>query len=560
MNRPFRFTIRFSHLLVSICIVSSCVSGEKKPAKNSASDTRLRTYGAKKLSMHDLLSEASSSREPEWQRQEDPAASTKKRIEIGKNRLAPTQTFGRSSASGESTSLWSQAPTPTLTESDCQVLKDRITSRYVALRDLLPKDTHFSTENPIIDLINSDKDACTRRQMRPYTLELLNKVRDNHSGRIGMILPVTGRRSEQIVQILAGMRAFFKDAGLDFDKIVILKDSGNTAHGAEVGFAELVLVNNVQLVIGGLEQAESEILAQWGASLNFPTLLMSPSSDLASLAPSIYILYPNEKKLAETLAQKALSKQKKRIAILKPNTGRADRLTKFFRDALTESGGVITTEIEYVSGNYESMQKAARDLFQINASDRAAELRGAYEKAKSKAAEEHVGFNPKEVLLPPIIDFDALFLPDDFRSVRHFAKLFKFHMVDKITLIGNHEWRSFGLVDPPEPMLDGSFFADFVGSYASLPQTLAIPQSSSPWFIDPDLVTRVDFRLIGYRIGRVIRGVIGQAHLKRSSIPAALSQLKIKDGQELTPVFDKKRVALWPTYVFRVTRDQLIAE
>ncbi len=512
--------------------------------------------------MQELVGEAATAREPEWQNQKAPIPKSQ-----GEKYPIKWASLGHSTTTATSQELATRPPLvqpqAALTIlGDCQLIQERITSRLKALMNVLPANTEFPKESDIPGLLNLGKNACLDRQTRDSTLRLLGRVANNHSGRIGLILPVTGRRSDQIVQILTGMRAFFKELGLDFDKHVILKDSGNTTHGAEVGYAELVLLHNVELVIGGLEQAESEILAQWGASLSFPTIVLTPNRDLANLSPYVFVLYPSEKRLAETLVQTALGKQKKRIAILKPKNARSDRLTRFFKDAVTQSGGAITAEIEYVSGSYESMQKAAKDLFRVNAPERANELREAYEKAKLKAAEERVAFNPKEVLLPPLIDFDALFIPDDFRSVRHFAKLFKFHMADKLTLIGNHEWRSFGLIDPPEPMLEGSFFADFVGGYASLPASLQIPPSPSPWFVDPDLVARVDFRLIGYRIGRVISSLVGQVQPKRSLIPATLAQLKLKDSQEgaATPVFDQTRVALWPTFVFRVAKNQLVAD
>lgn len=512
--------------------------------------------------MQDLLGEAATAREPEWQSQKAPIQKSQgdkyplRWLPIGQ----PTPTATSPEAATRPPLV--QPLAASIMQTDCQLIQERITSRLKALMNLLPASTEFPRESEIPSLLNLGKNACLDRQTRDQALRLLSRVANNHSGRIGLILPITGRRSDQIVQILTGMRAFFKEVGLDFDKHVILKDSGNTTHGAEVGYAELVLLHNVELVIGGLEQAESEILAQWGASLSFPTVVLTPNRDLANLSPHVFVLYPSEKGLAETLVQAALSKQKKRIAILKPKNLRTDRITKFFKDAVTQSGGAITAEIEYVSGNYESMQKAAKDLFRINAPERANELKEAYEKAKLKAAEERVAFNPKEVLLPPMIDFDALFIPDDFRSVRHFAKLFKFHMADKLTLIGNHEWRSYGLIDPPEPMLDGSFFADFVGSYLSLPASLQIPPSPSPWFIEPDLVARVDFRLIGYRIGRVISGLVGQVQPKRSLIPATLAKLKLKESQkgEATSVFDGNRVAIWPTFVFRVAKNQLVAD
>src|SRR5690606_24878972 len=102
-----------------------------------------------------------------------------------------------------------------------------------------------------------------------------------------------------------------------------------------------------------------------------------------------------------------------------------------------------------------------------------------YQRARRAAEAQRVPFDPRMVVLKPIVNFDAVLLPDDFRTARHFAKLFKFHQVDKLTMIGNHEWRSPALVEPYDDFLEGSFFADFIGSYAKLPAAVSAPTAGS---------------------------------------------------------------------------------
>ena len=54
--------------------------------------------------------------------------------------------------------------------------------------------------------------------------------------------------------------------------------------------------------------------------------------------------------------------------------------------------------------------------------------------AKAVAESEGKEFDPEKVHLPAKTDFDLVLIPDNFKVVRHFLKLFKFHGVKKSSL------------------------------------------------------------------------------------------------------------------------------
>ena len=166
------------------------------------------------------------------------------------------------------------------------------------------------------------------------------------------------------------------------------------------------------------------------------------------------------------------------------------------------------------------------------------------------------------VLLKPMIEFDAVFIPDDFRTVRHFAKLFRYHMVGHMPLIGNHEWRSPALIDPYDDFLDGSIFGDFIGSYTNLPGRISAPTVASPYFVSPEQVTTVDFQLIGYRAGKAA-GMARQAARpnRRQLADAMLTFTSDKDGFfGRGRVFDQERHSQWPTYLFTIVKNTLVLD
>ncbi len=545
-----------------ICIVLLLILGcmTQRPLSVPQKAKKKLALGGKRISMQELTSEASSGHSQVGVLPRSLSFSARALLET-RNKGIRSETPAAASFPPQvpGSAILALPPPSSATPKDCALALERVITRYKALSQVLPPETLLLQKTPLENMLLADPTACNSDESRIKILRYMNFALNSHSQRIGLILPLTGRLAAQSAQILNGMRAAFTELGVDFDKYVLLRDSGNTAKEAEARFAELVLKHQVKMISGGLDRSEAEVLAQWSSSLGFPTILLSPNQDLAALSNATFVLYPNQKRLAETLVRAALEKDKKRIAILRPTSGRADQLIAYFKEALTARGGKVTAEVNYTAGQFESMQNATKKLFMIDVPERAEELKAAYLKAKQSAEEEHRPFNAKEVLLPPIVEFDALLLPDDFRSVRHFTKLFKFHMVEKLTLIGNHEWRSIGLIDPPDDYLTGSFFADFVGSYQDLPSSLQIGKNASPWFIDPDLVTTVDYRLIGYRTAKVLTGILNKATPKRKQVASHLASLAIQESKNsaLLPVFDQGRMAKWPTYIFTVQKDQL---
>lgn len=447
-------------------------------------------------------------------------------------------------------------------QANCEAL---LGQRLPTLRRLvsLLEPTRQASLDPFVSFAISklSPEHCIYEESRRRTMAAMEAFFDQSSPRIGMILPLTGARSKLATLVLEGMRAAFHDHQLKFDDFVILKDSAGVAANAERAFAELLLIDRVKLVIGGLETAETDVLVKNSLDATLPVVLLSREREPIASSNYAFRVYPDEQRLAETLAAGAKQRQLNRIAILKPAGGKSNAIAKYFAKAVKDQGGQIPFDIVYTPGNFDSMSAAARQLFRTDTSLRREEYQQAYQDARKRAEQEGVPFDPRMVLLKPIIDFDAVFLPDDFRTARHFAKLFKFHMVNKIALIGNHEWRSPGLIQPFDELFEGSFFADFIGAYNQVPASIAAPTLGSPFFIHPQAVVPTDFRLIGYRVAHVATETL-RLNTPRRDLPSQMLEI-VSQTQDMLPqgkIFAPDRNIAWPTYLFNVRRHGLNIE
>ncbi len=399
--------------------------------------------------------------------------------------------------------------------------------------------------------------SATRLELVQSALNSIN----THSGRIGLILPLTGPNSKVSNYVINGMRAAFHEAGKSFDQDVILKDSGSTPAGMTKGLAELIVRDQVGVVIGGFNHSEAEILAKWSDRLFLPVVLLNRDRDLTKASRYAFMVYPDELRLADALVQGMAERRLKRVAILKPNSGKADKVIEYFKQSVVAAGGEVVTELPYTPGSFEQMQDAAFKLFKMSMTGREDEFRATYKKAQEEAEANGEAFNPKMVYLKPIIDFDAVFIPDDFRTIRYFIKIFRYNRVERLTMIGNHEWRSPALIEPFDEFLSGSIFADFIGSYAKIPPSIPAPMLNSQYFVEPQSVASIDFQLVGFRSAQVARAAINQQAGRRQ---IATAMAKVTTEQVGFPgnvrLFDDTRHAAWPTYLFTIRKQGLLLE
>jgi hypothetical protein len=434
---------------------------------------------------------------------------------------------------------------------------------FVPYRDLYSKSlkgTIHNKNSAAYKLITSKPEWCGRSAERKLVLSNIANAVNNHQGKLGLILPLTGQRAGVATHILDGLKAAFNEAGIPFNSKVVLKDSAANPTIAVQKLAELVFNDQVTVVMGGMELPVAEQLISWSEKLQIPTFVISREREIVRDSKQAFRIYPDEKRLARTLALAVKQKSFKRVAVLRPTNRKSDSLVSYFKAAVVAAGSQISEDLMYTPGNFDSMEAVSRQLFGIDLSTRKDEFRRAYRAAKRRAQKANVPFNPRMVSLKPIVNFDAVFIPDDFRTVRHFAKLFKYHGVSNLKMIGNHEWRSPALVSPWDEFMQDAVFADFIGSYTKLPNSISVPTVGSPYFIDARHVIPVDFRLIGYRSGKIAEIALRNSKLKRRQVSKALMALQSPSVQLFGKgnVFDEEHSCIWPTYLFDVANENVV--
>lgn len=413
--------------------------------------------------------------------------------------------------------------------------------------------------SPLMKIAKFDKKNCTPLKALK-TNKVIAKYINQHSNKIGVLLDFSGRNKSKSLLVLKGIGRAAAQLGLNFKKYFITKDTQGTQKKFLKSYADLVFRSKVSLIISGLEKENLTKIISLSQAFKIPSLILNSNKNIIKNKSFSFQVFPLEKHMAQTIAESLVRKGFSSVGILRPTNGHSDQLITDLEKEFEKYNINIVKKADYNHGQYESMNQAVKTLANIDYIARKEEFEQLYKDAEEQAHLDHIKFNSKTVLLSPQIDFQALIIPDDFRIVRYFSKLLKYHRVEGLHLVGNHEWRSRSLIEPWDKRLQGSWFIDFVGRYNKLPKGILEKPLTSPYFTDALSAGEIDFKMIGFRAGHIAARTIKKSKSKfKNAIPQILSHLRNQNNLFSADfIFNKNRQCQWPTYIYSIDRGGLI--
>ncbi len=431
----------------------------------------------------------------------------------------------------------------------CKRIWDISMKYYRMLASYLPPSFKLYDQLPSHQFLKLKGDGCDQ----PGTTSLYTKVVSVHSQRIGVLLPFGRWSSSTQKNLLAWLKEYVRSQGLDPEKNVIWLDTGGKVQTMQEQLAQLVYVQHVSSVIGGLTVAEAPVLAKWADHLRIPTIVLNKKFDPPN-SKFVFRLGPDTKQLARSLMSHAAAKGYKRIAIIMPQSSRDGT----FADAIrADAPGKFETvgPFFYSTNDFNSIDQIFRKLFHINDDSRRQEMLDLITDLKEKAKKEGVSFDSKGLMLPPVVDIDALVIIDNFKDVRHIAKTLNFYGVSKLPLLGIPKWRAPELVDQDEPNLVGAVFVDYIGSYRSLPYGIRGDYVGDENFVEGAEASLIDLKLVvTHALAAALETVKGP-RIARYALAKRIENAVPQDKTffRSSTIFAKNHEAYWPSYLFTVS-------
>lgn len=363
-----------------------------------------------------------------------------------------------------------------------------------------------------------------------------------HPRTVGVILPLSGRYSQIGYQTLWGIQlALGIKGGRNENNLrLAVIDSRGRPEYARSGVKRLVEEDHVIAIVGGLLSKTAYSASIQSQDLGVPFLALSQREGLTDIGPFIFRNALTIGAQLDTLIETAFNKLKfKRFAILFPNDEYGVKISNLFWKKIREKGGTITGAQSYLPGETDFNEPIRKLVGTFYVEDREEEygsrLKEWYEKHPKKSRHRK---KPPVGLLPPIVDFDAIFIPDGPKAIGQIAPTLAYNDIQKVYLIGTNIWNSHEFVRRGQNFVNFTLFTDgfyqqdqgFINSkfYQTYFSTFKKLPSS--------------FSLLGYDSGLVIRTGLSRNAQSRldfvksinqsSGVPGALNTLMLNNKKE----------------------------
>lgn len=369
-------------------------------------------------------------------------------------------------------------------ESDPEQLQ-RITERLQDLAGKAPDEVSVTSEGGGTDLerarealLRGDRERAAKLAQKAldeadmdtpehaaaeWTLKRAQSTAALQPNRIAVLLPRSERFALVGQQIEEALRWGYQAEGGKAELVFL--DTKGTPEGAVAALEDAVLQQGVIAVVGPLLSEAAPAVVEAAQGLQIPLLSLSQSNEVGDDA-WVYQGVPTVGDQAEALAEHMITvDQAKRFGIFAPDSAGGHRAAEAFKAAVLARGGEIAGETFY-DPEAKALMPFAAELGQKDEKARAWELRKLREEA------EEAGRDPGTVVLPPAVEFDAIFIPDNARNVALAAAALAYEEfsigqfrakkgADTAALIGLSGWNHQTLVTSGDAYVRDSRFTEY---------------------------------------------------------------------------------------------------
>ena len=386
-----------------------------------------------------------------------------------------------------------------------------------------------------------------RRQVAPYT--------------IGAVLPITSQNEMIRQSARRTLRGLELGLGI-YDKhpskfkLAVMDSEGNpdvARHAVE----RLVVKDNVIAIVGDILSRTAGPVAEKAEELGVPVISLSQKLHLTDIGDDVFQNALTGSALVKELVQTAMNKfGMRRFAILYPNDGYGVEYANLFWDEVASRGGVITGAQVYAQNETDFHGSVSRLLgtfyLEARSDEYLVRLKKWYHNQRLISPRRHLSV-PDDIL-PPVTDFDAIFIPDDVKALGQITSRLKASDVgDNVWLLGTNLWNTQALIDRGTEMADKTLFVDSTGvvdnSFARTP----FYSNYQNMFGEPPTV----FEAQAYDTGSILRSLIDGGVRSRPALRDALLNVRQFHGLSGNISLDADREFSRPLTVLTVKDNKI---
>jgi branched-chain amino acid transport system substrate-binding protein len=413
--------------------------------------------------------------------------------------------------------------------------------------------------------------------------ELLSRATrrvDVHPKTVGVLLPMTGRYKPIGEAVLRGVQLAL--AGSDIELIV--KDTQGEVMQAGQAMEQLAFDEGAIAVLGPLLPDDSRRAALVAEELQVPLLTMTRTEGITEIGANVFRNMLTNSAQAQAIADYAVNVRGfKHFAMLYPNIPYGVEMANGFWDEVVSHGATVRGAESYAHDQTTFTTEAKKLVGRYYLEDRLDYIEGVrgINGETLDAFHKRKAFEKLRSGLDPVIDFEAIFIPDDWkrvslvgpalavedivtnacdpRDLERIRKTTGKRDLKTVTLLGTNTWSSpKGRSGLPELVERGGKFVTcsvYVDGFfvdSQRPATRKFVQSFREAYKDVDKEPGL-LEAIGYDSALILRQIVQKQHPKtRAELRDALVGLKDFDGATGRTSFNDKREAVKQLFLLSV--------
>ena len=337
---------------------------------------------------------------------------------------------------------------------------------------------------------------------------------------IGCLLPLSGPFAAYGQEVLNGITLGMLGASADGTRMeVVVRDTAGKPEKALDELEALVKVRKVAGVIGPLSSKTASFIAEKAQELGVPMIALTQRRDIVKAGDMVFRNFLTPAQEIDSLLEVAMGQLGlERFGILYPDNAYGRFCMNLFWDKLDEMGGSVT----------------AVEAYPPNVTDFADQIKkmvGLYNKRKTTGGEE----------APPLIDFDAVFIPDTYQRVAMIAPQLAFHDVLGVRLIGTRLWHSPKLIEMAKNYIQGAVFSSGFAVESENPKVLGFVTDYKNNFGETPKILAAN----GYDTICLLKTIFAEDNLRtRDNLREALLEAPVFEGVTGSFSFDAEGEAL----------------
>jgi branched-chain amino acid transport system substrate-binding protein len=283
---------------------------------------------------------------------------------------------------------------------------------------------------------------------------------------VGVLIPMTGKFAPFGQQALQGISLAFRifsQNGIALPYQLVIEDSGDTAESALKALEKLYYEHKAPVIIGPLLSKGITEVTQRAQELGVPLVTLaqqngSPGDSIfsAGLTP----LVQTEAILKHAIEQRGL----KRIAIVYPKDKFGEQYSQIAWDVIESLGGSVTAIESFTPGETDFRKVIDRLVGLYYTEERQSEIDELAALRKRDNIKKRNRKTESYFALKPLVDFDAVFIPDEPKNVAQILPTFAYRDVSGVQFLGTATWNSPELVSRAQNSAEGAIFSDAFSS------------------------------------------------------------------------------------------------